>query len=169
MFSCRDTTGLLYAVSFAIWSICNEQPVPQGCPQRMEAHAAQKPKTTQNFSYCISGYEFTFLISLPFSRQPHGPIQMSLAMTQVFINMYADNQPKRIIKSTTVSFPSLPPVTVSLCSQSKEESKSCPTVQNKCSSSLMSRLLLLVHLDLMGGWSGLIKRHLKRILYLLLF
>lgn len=65
----------------------------------MEARTAPEPKTTEeNLLYCISEYKFTFLISLAFSRQPHRPIQMSRAMTQLFINMYADNQPEKIIE-----------------------------------------------------------------------
>lgn len=105
MFCCGDTTGLLYTA-------CHLQSGRSAMNSLFRRAASREWKLIQlwslkqqkNLSYCISGYKFTFLISLAFSSQPHRPIQMSLAMTYLFINMYADNQPKRIIKLLLSSY-----------------------------------------------------------------
>lgn len=162
MFCCGDTTGLLYTA-------CHLQSGRSAMNSLFRGAASREWKLIQlwslkqqkNLSYCISGYKFTFLISLAFSSQPHRPIQMSLAMTYLFINMYADNQPKRIIKLllSSYSFFGLP--------EHEGEQK-----LSKCTWWISPILpspwfFCPVHLDQVG-WSAPIKRHLKRILYLLL-
>lgn len=82
-FCCRDTTGLLYKVCHlqSGRSAMNSRFRRAASREREPSQLRSRKTTEKNLSYCISGYKFTFLISLAFSRQPCRPIQMSLAMT----------------------------------------------------------------------------------------